>query len=96
MELLFASKEELNEHLVHLEDIKKSDHNKLGREMRFFTTVDVIGQGLPLLMPNGVKIVQPLQRWVEDLEDNEGNIRTKTPLMAQVDLYKISRTLGSL
>lgn len=87
----FASKEELNAYLEHLEDIKKRDHNKLGREMRLFTTVDVIGQGLPLLMPNGVKIVQRLQRWVEDLEDNEwGYIRTKTPLMAKADLYKIS------
>lgn len=87
----FASKEELNVYLEHLEDIKKRDHNKLGREMRLFTTVDVIGQGLPLLMPNGVKIVQRLQRWVEDLEDNEwGYIRTKTPLMAKSDLYKIS------
>ena len=87
----FASKEELNAYLEHLEDIKKRDHNKLGREMRLFTTVDVIGQGLPLLMPNGVKIVQRLQRWVEDLEDNEwGYIRTKTPLMANSDLYKIS------
>lgn len=87
----FASKEELNAYLEHLEDIKKRDHNKLGREMRLFTTVDVIGQGLPLLMPNGVNIVQRLQRWVEDLEDNEwGYIRTKTPLMAKSDLYKIS------
>ncbi len=87
----FASKEELNAYLEHLEDIKKRDHNKLGREMRLFTPVDVIGQGLPLLMPNGVKIVQRLQRWVEDLEDNEwGYIRTKTPLMAKSDLYKIS------
>ena len=87
----FASKEELNVYLENLEDIKKRDHNKLGREMRLFTTVDVIGQGLPLLMPNGVKIVQRLQRWVEDLEDNEwGYIRTKTPLMAKSDLYKIS------
>lgn len=87
----FASKEELNAYLEHLEDIKKRDHNKLGREMRLFTTVDVIGQGLPLLMPNGVKIVQRLQRWVEDLEDNEwGYIRAKTPLMAKSDLYKIS------
>lgn len=87
----FATKEELNAYLEHLEDIKKRDHNKLGREMRLFTTVDVIGQGLPLLMPKGVKIIQSLQRWVEDLEDNEwGYIRTKTPLMAKSDLYKIS------
>lgn len=87
----FATKEELKAYLEHLEDIKKRDHNKLGREMRLFTTVDVIGQGLPLLMPKGAKIVQTMQRWIEDLEDNEwGYIRTKTPLMAKSDLYKIS------
>jgi len=87
----FATKDELNAYLEHLEDIKKRDHNKLGREMELFTTVDVIGQGLPLLMPKGAKIVQTLQRWIEDLEDNEwGYIRTKTPLMAKSDLYKIS------
>lgn len=87
----FATKEELNSYLEHLEDIKKRDHNKLGREMELFTTVDVIGQGLPLLMPKGAKIIQTLQRWIEDLEDNEwGYIRTKTPLMAKSDLYKIS------
>lgn len=87
----FATKDELNAYLEHLEDIKKRDHNKLGRDMRLFTTVDVIGQGLPLLMPKGVKIVQTLQRWIEDLEDNEwGYVRTKTPLMAKSDLYKIS------
>ena len=87
----FATKEELEAYLQHLEDIKKRDHNKLGREMELFTTVDVIGQGLPLLMPKGVKIIQTLQRWIEDLEDNEwGYVRTKTPLMAKSDLYKIS------
>lgn len=87
----FATKEELNEYLVYLEDIKKRDHNKLGREMELFTTVDVIGQGLPLLMPKGAKIIQTLQRWIEDEEDyNWGYIRTKTPLMAKSDLYKIS------
>ncbi len=87
----FATKEELNEYLVYLEDIKKRDHNKLGREMELFTTVDVIGQGLPLLMPKGAKIIQTLQRWIEDEEDNNwGYIRTKTPLMAKSDLYKIS------
>lgn len=87
----FATKDELNAYLEYLEDIKKRDHNKLGREMELFTTVDVIGQGLPLLMPKGAKIVQTLQRWIEDLEDNEwGYIRTKTPLMAKSDLYKIS------
>lgn len=87
----FATKEELNAYLEHLEDIKKRDHNKLGRELKLFTTVDVIGQGLPLLMPKGAKIIQTMQRWIEDLEDNEwGYIRTKTPLMAKSDLYKIS------
>ena len=87
----FATKDELNAYLEHLEDIKKRDHNKLGREMKLFTTVDVIGQGLPLLMPKGAKVVQTMQRWIEDLEDNEwGYIRTKTPLMAKSDLYKIS------
>ena len=87
----FATKDELKAYLEHLEDIKKRDHNKLGREMKLFTTVDVIGQGLPLLMPKGAKMVQTMQRWIEDLEDNEwGYIRTKTPLMAKSDLYKIS------
>lgn len=87
----FATKEELEEYLQHLEDIKKRDHNKLGREMELFTTVDVIGQGLPLMMPKGAKIIQTLQRWIEDEEDNNwGYIRTKTPLMAKSDLYKIS------
>ncbi len=87
----FGKKEELDAYLAHLEDIKLRDHNKLGREMELFTTVDVIGQGLPLLMPKGAKIIQTLQRWIEDLEDNEwGYIRTKTPLMAKNDLYRIS------
>ena len=87
----FAKKEELAAHLEKLEEAKRRDHNKLGREMELFTTVDVIGQGLPLLMPRGAKIIQILQRWIEDLEDNEwGYIRTKTPLMAKSDLYKIS------
>lgn len=87
----FAKKDELNAYLEHLEDIKLRDHNKLGREMELFTTVDVIGQGLPLLMPKGAKMVQTMQRWIEDLEDNEwGYVRTKTPLMAKNDLYRIS------
>ena len=87
----FNKKEELEAYLEHLEDIRKRDHNKLGREMELFTTVDVIGQGLPLLMPKGAKMVQTMQRWIEDLEDNEwGYVRTKTPLMAKSDLYKIS------
>ena len=87
----FTKNADLEAYLAHLEDIKKRDHNKLGREMELFTTVDVIGQGLPLLMPKGAKIIQTMQRWIEDLEDNEwGYIRTKTPLMAKSDLYKIS------
>jgi len=87
----FNKKEELNEYLEYLENIKLRDHNKLGREMEIFTTVDVIGQGLPLLMPKGAKIIQTLQRWIEDEEDNNrGYVRTKTPLMAKSDLYKIS------
>lgn len=87
----YTKKDELNEYLQHLEEIKLRDHNRLGREMELFTTVDVIGQGLPLLMPKGAKMIQKMQRWIEDLEDNEwGYIRTKTPLMAKSDLYKIS------
>lgn len=87
----YGSKEELQSHLEMLEEAKKWDHNKLGREMKLFTTVDVIGQGLPLLMPKGVIIIKELQRWIEDLEDKEwGYIRTKTPLMAKSDLYRIS------
>ncbi len=87
----FFTKEDLDAYLQHLEEIKMRDHNKIGREMGLFTTVDVIGQGLPLLMPKGAKIVQTLQRWIEDLEDNEwGYMRTKTPFMAKSDLYKMS------
>ena len=91
----FTKKADLDAYMEHLEDIKKRDHNKLGREMELFTTVDVIGQGLPLIMPKGVKMIQKLQRWIEDLEDNEwGYVRTRTPLMAKSDLYKISDHWG--
>ncbi len=86
----FNKKEELEEYLAYLENIKTRDHNKLGREMGLFTTVDVIGQGLPLLMPKGTKMIQTMQRWIEDLEEEWGYVRTKTPLMAKRDLYKIS------
>ena len=87
----FNKKEELKEHLEKLEDAKRRDHNKLGREMGLFTTVDVIGQGLPLFTPKGTKMIMKLQRWIEDLEDKEwGYVRTRTPLMAKSDLYKIS------
>ena len=87
---VFNKKEELAAYMEHLEDIKKRDHNKLGREMELFTTVDVIGQGLPLLMPKGAKIIQTLQRWIEDEEERRGYVRTKTPFMAKKDLYVIS------
>ena len=87
----FNKKEELKEYLEKLEDAKRRDHNKLGREMGLFTTVDVIGQGLPLFTPKGTKMIMKLQRWIEDLEDKEwGYVRTRTPLMAKSDLYKIS------
>ena len=90
----FQKKEELNAYLQHLEEIKKRDHNKLGREMELFTTVDVIGQGLPLLMPKGAAIIQTMQRWIEDEEERRGYMRTKTPLMAKKDLYVISDHWG--
>lgn len=86
----YSKNADLDAYLEHLEDIKRRDHNKLGREMELFTTVDVIGQGLPLIMPNGVKIMQTLQRWIEDEEEKRGYVRTKTPFMAKSDLYKIS------
>ncbi|HEX3023244.1 MAG TPA: threonine--tRNA ligase [Lachnospiraceae bacterium] len=90
----FTKNAELDEYLQHLEDIKKRDHNKLGREMELFATVDVIGQGLPLLMPKGAKMIQTLQRWIEDEEERRGYMRTKTPLMAKKDLYVISDHWG--
>ena len=87
----YNKKEDLKAHLERMEDAKRRDHNKLGREMELFTTVDVIGQGLPLFTPKGTKMIMKLQRWIEDLEDNEwGYVRTRTPLMAKSDLYKIS------
>ena len=87
----FTKNADMDAYLAHLEDIKLRDHNRLGREMKLFTTVDVIGQGLPLFTPKGTKMIQLLQRWIEDLEDNEwGYVRTRTPLMAKSDLYKIS------
>lgn len=87
----YNKKEDLAEHLEKMEDAKRRDHNRLGREMELFTTVDVIGQGLPLFTPKGTKMIMKLQRWIEDLEDKEwGYVRTRTPLMAKSDLYKIS------
>ncbi len=86
----FPKQSELDEHLAQIEEAKKRDHNKLGRELEIFTTVDYIGQGLPIMLPKGTKILQTLQRWVEDTEEANGWERTKTPLMAKSDLYKIS------
>ncbi len=87
----YNKKEDLAEHLEKMEDAKRRDHNRLGREMDLFTTVDVIGQGLPLFTPKGTRMILKLQRWIEDLEDKEwGYVRTRTPLMAKSDLYKIS------
>jgi threonyl-tRNA synthetase len=86
----FTKKAELDEYLEAVEEAKKRDHNKLGRELKLFTTSEPIGQGLPLLMPKGARIVQLLQRWVEDEEQKRGYLLTKTPMMAKSDLYKIS------
>ena len=88
--IAFPSKDELDEYLRKQEEALKRDHNKLGRELEFFTTVDVIGQGLPILLPKGARVIQTLQRWVEDEEQKRGYLLTKTPLMAKSDLYKIS------
>ncbi len=86
----FPSKDELNAYLERVEEAKKRDHNKLGRELEYFTTVDYIGQGLPILLPKGAKVIQILQRWVEDVEAKRGCQLTKTPYMAKRELYKIS------
>ncbi len=86
----FPKKEELDEYLKEREEALKRDHNKLGRELEYFTTVDVIGQGLPILLPKGARVIQTLQRWVEDEEQKRGYLLTKTPYMAKRELYKIS------
>ena len=88
--IAFPKKEELDEYLRRQEEARKRDHNKLGRELEFFTTVDVIGQGLPILLPKGAKVIQTQQRWVEDEEEKRGYLLTKTPYMAKRELYKIS------
>ena len=88
--IAFPSKDELDEYLKRQEEALKRDHNKLGRELEFFTTVDVIGQGLPILLPKGARVIQVLQRWVEDEEQKRGYQLTKTPLMAKRELYKLS------
>ena len=86
----FPSKDELKAHLERIEEAKKRDHNKVGRDLEYFTTVDSIGQGLPILLPKGARTIQLLQRWVEDEEQKRGYLLTKTPLMAKRELYKIS------
>ena len=86
----FPKKEELDEYMQQREEALKRDHNKLGRDLEYFTTVDFIGQGLPILLPKGARVIQLLQRWVEDTERSRGYLLTKTPLMAKRELYKIS------
>ncbi len=86
----FPKKSMLEEHLVQLEEAKKRDHNKLGRELELFTTADIIGQGLPIMLPKGARMIQILQRFVEDEEQKRGWLLTKTPYMAKSDLYKLS------
>ena len=88
--IAFPKKDELDAYLKQQEEARKRDHNKLGRELEYFTTVDVIGQGLPILLPKGAKVIQILQRWIEDEEARRGYQLTKTPLMAKRDLYRIS------
>ena len=88
--IAFPKKEELDEYLQKQEEARRRDHNKLGRELEYFTTVDVIGQGLPILLPKGARVIQTLQRWIEDEEEKRGYLLTKTPLLAKRELYKIS------
>ena len=88
--IAFPKKEELDEYLAKQAEAIKRDHNKLGRELEYFTTVECIGQGLPILLPKGARVIQLLQRWVEDVEQKKGYLLTKTPLMAKRELYKIS------
>ena len=88
--IAFPKKSELDEWLVKREEALKNDHNKLGRELEYFTTVDYIGQGLPILLPKGARVIQVLSRWVEDEEQKRGYHLTKTPYMAKRELYKIS------
>ncbi len=86
----FPKAAQLDEEIQRREEAKMRDHNKLGRELELFTTVDCIGQGLPVLLPKGARVIQLLQRWIEDEEQKRGYLLTKTPLMAKSDLYKIS------
>ncbi len=86
----FPKKEELQAYLTQQEEARKRDHNKIGRELEYFTTVDTVGQGLPILLPKGARVIQTLQRWIEDEEQRRGYLLTKTPLMAKREFYKIS------
>ena len=86
----FPKAAQLTEYLEAVEDAKRRDHNKLGRELEYFTTVDYIGQGLPILLPKGARVIQTMQRWIEDVEQKRGYLLTKTPFMAKRELYKIS------
>ena len=88
--IAFPKKNELDEYLAKIEEAKKRDHNKLGRQLGYFTTVDTIGQGLPVLLPKGARVIQLLQRWVEDTEQAHDYLLTKTPLFAKREFYKIS------
>ena len=88
--IAFPTKDELNAYVQMQEEALKRDHNKIGRELEYFTTVDAVGQGLPILLPKGARTIQRLQRWIEDEEEKRGYLLTKTPLMAKRELYKIS------
>ena len=88
--IAFPTKDELNEYVTRQEEALKRDHNKIGRELEYFTTVDTVGQGLPILLPKGARTVQRLQRWIEDEEEKRGYLLTKTPLMAKREFFKIS------
>ena len=88
--IAFPKASELEEYLERVEEAKKRDHNLLGRQLGYFTTVDYIGQGLPILLPNGARVIQTLSRFVEDEEEKRGYLLTKTPYFAKSDLYKIS------
>lgn len=88
--IAFPSKDELNAYVQQQEEALKRDHNKLGRELEYFTTVDTLGQGLPVLLPKGARVIQTMQRWIEDEEQKRGYLLTKTPLMAKREFFKIS------
>ena len=88
--IAFPTKDELKEYVAQREEAVKRDHNKIGRDLEYFTTVDTIGQGLPVILPKGSRVIQRLQRWVEDVEESHGYLLTKTPLMAKREFYKIS------